>query len=294
VTQDHEASMKLLERLYEAPHLPGYPLPAALERLHEGPLGFETPRVFANFVSSIDGVVALPNVDASPAVIGGASEADRFMMGLLRACAGAVLIGAGTLRAEPAHRWSPDHVYPQAADDFARLRRQLNLDARPEVVVVTGTGDLDPATGVLEEGALVLTTTKGAGRLAGRLPASSTVAVVNEGDQVEIDKAIAIVHSRGHQLILSEGGPNILGQLLRYQILDELFVTVSPTLFGRTAEQTRPGLVEGVDLFSPSTPRPEVLSVRRHRSHLFVRYSLSPSQEDHQRAEGGTVAKGDE
>ncbi|HZY56655.1 MAG TPA: dihydrofolate reductase family protein [Rubrobacteraceae bacterium] len=107
--------MTLLSRLYEVPNLPSYPLPATLERLHGGPFGFTGPRLFANFVTSLDGVVALPHVAGSPAVISGKSEADRFLMGLLRACAGAVLIGATTLRAEPQHRWTQNMCIPRRA-----------------------------------------------------------------------------------------------------------------------------------------------------------------------------------
>lgn len=267
--------MKLLERLYEASNLPAYPLPATLERLHDGPLGFSSPRLFANFVTSIDGVVSLPGVAASPALISGKSEADRYLMGLLRACAGAVLIGATTLRAEPEHRWTSEHVYPRARADFAQLRRELELPARPELVVVTGTGHLNPATPVLEEGALVLTTRTGADRLNGTLPSSSTVEVVSESDSLEIDTVVAILRSRGHELILSEGGPTLLGQLLHGRMLDELFVTFSPILLGRNETEFRLGLIDGVDLSSPSAPRAQVLSVRRHHSHLFVRYLLS-------------------
>lgn len=267
--------MTLLERLYEASNLPTYPLPATLERLHGGPFGFSSPRVFANFVTSLDGVVALSGVAASPAVVSGKSEADRFLMGLLRACAGAVLIGASTLRAEPEHRWTPEHIYPQASDDFARMRRELKLPARPELVVVSGSGHLDPGMPVLEEGALVLTTRKGADRLTGKLPSSSTVEEVSDSDSLEIDRAIAVIRSRGHELVLCEGGPNVLGQLLQSQMLDELFVTISPLLLGRTKTEFRPGLVDGVDLSSPSAPRAQVLSVRRHDSHLFVRYLLT-------------------
>lgn len=272
--------MTLLERLYEAPGLSAYRLPGALESLHDGPLGFKSPRVFANFVSSVDGVVSLPNVDASSTAISGGSKADRFIMALLRACAGAVVIGASTLRAEPEHRWTPERVYPQASDDFAHLRRELRLSTRPELVIVTGTGDINPATPVLEDGAFVVTTRKGAQRLAGRLPASSTLAVASESDSVEIDKAMAIVRARGHDLILSEGGPNLLGQLLHRRILDELFLTISPTLLGRTVSESRPGLVEGVDLFSRPAPRMQVLSIRKHGSHLFVRYLLSASRQE--------------
>jgi riboflavin biosynthesis pyrimidine reductase len=268
--------MRLLERLFEATDLPAHALSPALERLHDGPLGFETPRVFANFVSTIDGVVAIPSVAASPSVISGKSEADRFMMGLLRAFASAVVVGARTVRAEPQHRWTPEHIYPQAADDFARLRRDLGLNARPELVILSASGELDDARPVLEDGALVISTSAGAERIAPGLPASSSLLEIGSGGSFDVVEAVAVLRSRGHDPILSEGGPSLMGQLVRHELLDELFLTFSPTLAGRITSEDRPGLVQGVDLLSLGSSA-EVLSVRKHESHLFVRYQLSPS-----------------
>jgi len=45
------------ELLFERSGLPSFPLPAPLLAAYGGALGFESPRVFANFVSSVDGVV---------------------------------------------------------------------------------------------------------------------------------------------------------------------------------------------------------------------------------------------
>jgi 5-amino-6-(5-phosphoribosylamino)uracil reductase len=73
-------------------------------------------------------------------------------------------------------------------------------------------------------------------------------------------------------LILCEGGPSLLGQLIDEELLDELFLTRSPKLFGRLTADGRKPLIDGVDL---SSSRPlELASVRRHRSHLFLRYLL--------------------
>lgn len=56
-------------------------MPAGLAQLYDGILGFDGPRVVANFVSSIDGVVALPSMDAHPSVISRKSEADGLSWG---------------------------------------------------------------------------------------------------------------------------------------------------------------------------------------------------------------------
>src|SRR6266851_5158422 len=121
-----------LARLYEQAGLPAWGLPQELAAVYGGDLGFTEPCVYANFVASVDGVTALgPEYPSSGSVISGHDPAGRFLMGLLRACADIVLIGAGTLRATPGHRWTPRHIYPAAADGYAALRRSLRCATAP-------------------------------------------------------------------------------------------------------------------------------------------------------------------
>ena len=266
--------MHPLRNLYEVSGLPTFDLPRNLEELYDGALGFNQRITIANFVSSLDGVVAIPSAPASSSVISGKNEADRFVMGLLRACSGAVLVGAGTVRAEPAHRWTPEHIFPKAADDFARLRRSLGLAVSPELAILTSSGVLDAEMPALEGGALILTTKRGARRLTGRLPAGCEIVDVGRGTSVDPSDALSVITDRGHETVMSEGGPTLMGQLLEDRLVDELFLTLSPMLAGRTESEPRPGIVEGVDL-APTWPWSELLSVRRHASHLFLRYGLS-------------------
>jgi riboflavin biosynthesis pyrimidine reductase len=110
-------------------------------------------------VSSLDGVVALgPEYPSSGSAISGREPSDRFVMGLLRAFADAVLIGAGTLRATPNHRWTPEHLCPSAAAGFAALRETLGCAPDPELIVVTASGDLPLEHPALQKGAVIVTT----------------------------------------------------------------------------------------------------------------------------------------
>ena len=79
--------MTPLERLYETEELPTGELPPELERLYDGPLALDEPRLFANFVATLDGVVAIPSIPESNTVVAAGSKADHFVMGLLRALA---------------------------------------------------------------------------------------------------------------------------------------------------------------------------------------------------------------
>jgi len=259
-----------LELLAETPSEPSFPLPPALAERYPGTVGFPDEWLYANFVESLDGVVALPGVARANRLIADASDADHFVMALLRACASVVLIGSGTLRASPSSRWLPESVYPRAADALAELRTALGLEPQPALAVVTtGTGPLALPPGLARR-PIVLTTTSGAARLTGL--AADVVAVSGDG-AVDARAAVAALRERGHARILCEGGPTFFGSLLRAGLVDELFLTVSPVLAGRApGARTTLGLVED-DAFLPDTRiAAELAGVRRCAAHLFLRY----------------------
>jgi riboflavin biosynthesis pyrimidine reductase len=264
-----------LDRVFEADWLPSYDVPEDLVRLYDGGIGFDAPRVYANFVSSLDGVVSLEGVKNSSQLISGGSEADRFVMGLLRACADAVLIGAGTLRAAPGSLWTPAYIYPDAAGEFAELRMRLGRSDEPRLVLLTARGEVDLHHPALEAGALVLTTSLGAKKLGNRLPGSSTTVALGKGRAINMVDVIAVLRSEGHGVILSEGGPTVIAGLLEVGLLNELFLTLSPIIAGRSATRGRPGLVEGIELLPSRPVSGELLSARKHGSHLFLRHAIS-------------------
>ena len=220
-----------LARLHERAGLPFWGLPPPLAAAYGGDLGFARPCVYANFVASMDGVTALgPEYPSSGSAISGHDPADRFVMGLLRACADVVLIGAGTLRATPGHLWTPGHVCPAAADDYAALRRSLGRAADPRLAVVTARGDVPAGHPALRGGALILTTTAGARRLHGQLPPGCTILDLGERPALPVADLLAAIRARGGSMVLTEGGPRLLGRLVADGLLDELFLTVSPVL----------------------------------------------------------------
>jgi len=258
----------VIDLLWEEAGLADRPRPESLRELYGGGIGFEGPRLFANFVETIDGVVAIPDLEKSNALVADESDDDRFVMGLLRACADVVLVGAGTLLASPKGTWRPEKVYPRAADGFAALREEWGMAERPAVAVVSTGASLDPNHPVLQDGVL-LTTAAGAEALAAVLP---DVVAVNDGDWVDLRAAVAVLRGRGHERVLSEAGPHVFGSLLADALVDELFLTVSPVLAGRDLAAKRFGLVEGLELLPDVRSSPRLASVRRGNDHLFLRY----------------------
>lgn len=273
-SHDRADPLKALTRLFDAAQGASDELPPELVQLYDGPLALGTPSLYANFVSSIDGVVAVDGGKApSGGIISGRNEADRFVMGLLRAFADAILVGAGTVRAEGGKAlWTPDYIFPAAAEGFRTLRAKLGRAKDPLLVIVSARGDLKPSEPAIQRGALVLTTTESEPALRRRLPSSARVIGISAGPHLEPDLILSALASEGHRAILTEGGPTLFGQLVQAGRVDELFLTVSPALAGQ-AENKSFGLVHGVD-FSKALKWAVLRSVRQHESHLFLRYRL--------------------
>ena len=225
----------------------GIDLPEPLARAYAGALDFPLDSVVANFVASVDGVVALGHARGeSGAIISGGSSADRLLMGMLRACADAVLIGAGTLRTAPGDLWFPESIFPGAAEHFAAIRKALQLPARPRLYVVSGSGRVDAAHPALKD-ATVLTGLR------------SPAEIVNS------------VRADGHRRILCEGGPGLFGELTAAGLVDGLFLTVSPHLYGHWEGDARKTLIDRRDLQGAEL---RLRSARRAGSHLFLRYAM--------------------
>lgn len=263
-----------LDVLFEAPGLPQFDLSAELRRLYGGTLGFSTPRLYANFVESLDGVTAIPDVPHSGRLIAGGSEHDRFVMGLLRACADAVLIGSGTLHASPHTHWTAENAYPPAAGLYADLRRERGSAPQPALAVVTGSGRIDTQHPGLGEPAIVFTSELGASALRGRLPDSARIVAIGNGPAIDPAALVRALREQGYPLILCEGGPRLFGELLASDLVDEAFLTVSPVFAGRTRDRSRFSLVENMKFLPEKFIPGNLLSVRRAGSHLFLRYEI--------------------
>ena len=283
VSRHGSVGLAPLQTLYETKHGKALPLPRELARLYGSlrvPLTAARPRVISNFVTSLDGVVSLSvKGHASGADISGFNAHDRMVMGLLRAIADVIIVGAGTLSADRHHIWTADGVFPDLADEYRRLRAALGKRGPPLNVVVSGSGRLDLSLPVFTAGtvrALVVTTTHGANRLRTQeVPDSVEIRAVRGTGTI---RAAAILDQvrrvNAGKLILVEGGPRLLGGFYAERLLDEQFLTVAPQIAGREAVDQRLSLVMG-QAFAPRHPLwGDLVDLRHGGSHLFLRYSF--------------------
>jgi riboflavin-specific deaminase-like protein len=229
--------------------------------------------VVINMVASLDGKVA---ADGKAGSIG--SPIDRAIMRTLRANADAVMIGAGTLRAEKLRLDVPEHL--------ARARKSLSLRPQPLAVIATESGDLPLDTNLLgysPDNLLVLVSPNTPEERIAAFSARASVEVVREETltlRADPRVALEILKSRyGVGVVVVEGGPALSYSLVRKNLADELFLAMAPKLLGgdRAGALT---ILEGPTL-PPQIPGPEIVSVHLAGDELFVRYTLCLSDHCH-------------
>lgn len=278
-----------LETLYDAAAGENVMLPPELTALY-GRLEFPShssrggrPYVITNFVSSLDGVVSLgvPG-QAAGGPISGFKQHDRMVMGLLRAAAGVVVVGAGSLRPVPDHVWTAQYIYPALADAYQTMRNASGKSGPPLNVIVTASGELDPNLRVFQSGevpVLIVTNAQGCRRIRERgMPQSVEVVAVQGGDRLSARSILtAVKRVSSCDLMLVEGGPHLLGDFFAEACLDEQFLTLAPQVAGRDGFSERPGFVAG-RTFAPEHPLwGTLISVKRGGNHLFLRYAFASS-----------------
>jgi riboflavin-specific deaminase-like protein len=214
---------------------------------HEG-----RPLVAMNFASTADGRATIEGVSGP---IG--SSTDTELLSRLRTRFDAVMIGAGTMRAERYGRLVND---PETRE----WRERLGLPHDPLMVIVSGRLDLPwDAPLFTEAGASVLVFT--ASEADPPETAASLLVVRHEG-AVDVAAALRHLHEdRGVRALLSEGGPRLHGQMQAAGLVDELFLTIAPKLAGGEAPRVLEGELPGViDL--------ELAWLLEEDGELFARY----------------------
>ena len=187
------------------------------------------PHVLSNFVLTLDGRATIEGVSGP---IG--SKRDTEMLVGLRTRVDAVMIGAGTMRAECYGRVMPDPAKRER-------REEEGLPHDPLMVLVSGRMDLPWEAPLFAEGAgrvLIFTASDS------EAPETATpLEVVRHEGSVDLADALGYLRKQ-HDVrsLLCEGGPHLHAQMIQAGLVDELFVTHAPKLAGGEG----PGLVAGL------------------------------------------------
>jgi riboflavin-specific deaminase-like protein len=212
----------------------------------------DRPYLFLNFVVTLDGHAA---IGGRSGPIG--SEADSEMLHRLRTVCDAVMIGAGTMRAERYGRIVPDQ-------QLRAYRERTGLAHDPLAVIVSGSLDLPWDAGLFTDGGgrVVVFTASDE-----EPPETATqLTVVRHEGIVDLARAMEwLRHERGIRSVLCEGGPTLHGRLREEGLADELFLTIAPKLVGGAA----PRILEGT---LPEMAELELAWLLAADGELFGRY----------------------
>ena len=213
----------------------------------------DRPYVAVNFAVTIDGRAA---IEGRSGAIGSATDTE--MLQLLRTRADAVMIGAGTMRAERYGR--------MVSDPELRARRERNgLAHDPLAVIVSGRLDLPWDAGLFTDGGGRVTVFTSAEE---EPPETATpLQVIRHGEGgVDLPEAMRYLRQeRGIRGLLCEGGPRLHGDLQAAGLVDEIFVTFAAKVSGGLA----PRMLEG-ELSEPTGW--ELAWLLEDEGELFARY----------------------
>jgi riboflavin biosynthesis pyrimidine reductase len=182
----------------------------------------DRPTLRVNFIESVDGAATVGGLSG-----GLSGPGDKQVFDTLRMVCDALIVGAGTIRAE--------NYDALRLDERSRAwRRDHGLPEFPLMVIVSGSLDLDPAQLIFSDAPIPPIAVTHAAAPADRRTTIAPVAeIVTVGDDsVDLAAAIADLHARGATQLLCEGGPHLFGALIAADLVDEVCLTVSPLLAG--------------------------------------------------------------
>lgn len=169
--------------------------------------------------TTVDGAVA--GADGRSGSIGTAD--DMFLLGVLRALADVILVGAGTVRAE-------DYSRPRGRRELREPSRRPGGGALPALAIMTSTGEL-PGGIEPDWPTLLICPRAAVGTVAAR--SGWTAEQVIEADSPR--EIVDALSARGHRGIQLEGGPSALGRFARAGMLDEICCSTSHRTVGGPA-----------------------------------------------------------
>lgn len=183
------------------------------------------PYVLLSVAASLDGYI--DDITAERLLLSNDADVDR--VDEVRAGVDAILVGAGTIRAD-----NPRLLVRSAERRAERARR--GLPRSPIKVTLSNSGTLDPSASFFTAGSvdkLVYTGSGAAAELSRRLTGIATV--VAAGVPLRLDTVLADLAARGVSRLLVEGGTAMHTLFLTAGAVDELHVVLAPFFVGDQA-----------------------------------------------------------
>jgi riboflavin biosynthesis pyrimidine reductase len=227
--------------------------------------------VRVNFVSSVDGSATAGGLSR-----GLQTPGDNTVFAVLRDLADVVLVGAATAGAEG---------YRPAVPTAERraIRQRYGLRPCPAIAVISSSLSLDLNTELFtaaDREAPTMIITGSAASVAARndvidLAGSGAALQLLEapavpGGGVHVAAAVAHLRELGYDRILCEGGPRLFASAVASRAIDELCLSLSPTLVGPGGRR----IVDGPEWPDGVRPQLTLIGLLTEDDALFCRYRL--------------------
>jgi riboflavin-specific deaminase-like protein len=227
------------------------------------------PFVLVNFAITADGKIAFADHTFAPF----GSECDREHMLELRATADAVMSGARTVD-------SGEVTMGTGGEKYRRLRRQRGLAEYNLRIIVSGSGTIDPEAHIFKKRfspIIILTTQRAGERKLSQLRALADEVKICGAKQIDFPKTFRWLREKWDvKRLLCEGGGELNDALFRAGVVNELHLTICPTIFGG---HNAPTLADGIGQLKLSdAARLRVKSQKRIGDELFLIYEVIPEK----------------
>jgi 5-amino-6-(5-phosphoribosylamino)uracil reductase len=222
----------------------------------------ERPYTLVSCAVSVDGY--LDTAGGDRLLLSNAADADR--VDAVRAGCDAILVGAGTIRADDPRLTVKDPVR-------RRQRVARGLPCSPTKVTLTRGGRLDPSASffvVGEAEKVVYCASEALTRAQRTLGGVATV--LDAGPDGDLAGVCADLAARGVRRLMVEGGGSLLTQVLTAGLADELQLAIAPIFVGDS--RARRFVDDGAFPWHPGR-RASLAEVRQLGDVVLLRYALS-------------------
>jgi riboflavin-specific deaminase-like protein len=236
------------------------PLPSLRPKLRDG-----LPFVYLNVATTADGKLAPTNRHFVPF----SSKEDQDLLVELRTRCDAVMAGARTVDSVPVNLGPGGWRYRE-------MRVRNGLTEYNLRVVVSGSGSLNPRAEIFKHKfspLIILVTDRATKARCARLQKLGATVQVFGDKQLDFNAALRWLRKEWNvKRLLCEGGGEINGALFRGNLVDEIYMTLCPTVFGgRNAPTAADGT--GFDSLNDATPL-KLKSSTRIGDEMYLVYSV--------------------
>ncbi len=223
------------------------------------------PFFYTNFVATVDGKTqVLQNTNAYWPI---GSKIDYDTLVELRMYADALVHGKNTVHGFRTLNTLED-------PEFQKRRKKLGKNKLLPYVVISGHPDesLTPNLKNSNAGKPILITCEKA-----TVPEALTTILEIERvgkESIDIIKTAKLLYKKGFKHVLVEGGPRLLGSFLKERLIDEIFLTIAPKIFGNQKGKTIT-MVEGFLFEAKNIPKLKLISIKQVVNELYLRYCVS-------------------